>query len=207
MTHQAKRQRDEALIIIDVQHDFLPGGALAVPDSDRAIPFIVEMSSRFACIVATQDWHPPNHISFSSTHQLQHFETIEVPYGCQTLWPEHCVQHQQGADLAQPIHAIGPDVIIRKGTSSMMDSYSAFCEADGRTVTGLGGFLRERGITTVTCVGLATDFCVYASAIDALRFGFHTRVALKACQGINIKGSIRHALNDMRNRGVVLEEG
>lgn len=199
-----KKQRAEALIIIDVQNDFLPGGALAVPNGDQVIPIISEMASHYACIVATQDWHPPNHISFASTRQRENFETVEVAYGLQTLWPDHCVQHQRGADLAQPIHAIGADMIIRKGMRPMIDSYSAFCEADGQTLTGLGGFLCERGITRVVCAGLATDFCVRASAMDAVRFGFDVGVSLKACQGININGSLRDALDDMQKHGVIL---
>lgn len=195
------RKSDEALIIIDVQHDFLPGGALAVPNGDRVIPVISGMADQYACVVATQDWHPPDHISFAHTHRRQPFERIEAGYGQQILWPEHCVQHQPGADLAHPIQALGIDIIIRKGTNPAIDSYSAFCEADGTTLTGLGGFLKERGIKRVTCVGLATDFCVHASIVGAIAHGFEARVALKACQGIDIDGSLAHALEDMRKRG------
>ena len=202
---KAKALSHDALIVIDVQHDFLPGGALAVAGGDRVIEPIREIAAHYACVVATQDWHPPDHVSFARTHQRDHFETITVSYGQQILWPVHCVQHEHGADLAAPIHAIGADAIIRKGTRPLVDSYSAFCEADGTTLTGLAGFLRERGISRVTCVGLATDFCVHASVNDAIRLGFEARIVLRACQGIDINGSLARALDDMRSRGAMID--
>lgn len=195
----------DALIIIDVQHDFLPGGALAVAGGDRVIQPIREIAPHYACVIATQDWHPPDHVSFAHNHQRDPLETIKVSYGQQILWPAHCVQHEHGAELAAPIHAIGADAIIRKGARSHVDSYSAFCEADGMTLTGLAGFLRERGISRVTCVGLATDFCVHASVTDAIRMGFEARIVLRACQGIDVNGSLTRALDDMRNRGAMIE--
>ena len=164
---------DEALIVIDVQNDFCPGGALAVEDGDAVVPVINGLIERFDHVVLTQDCHPEGHSSFASSHQGKApFETIEMPYGTQTLWPDHCVQGTKGAAFHEGLAWDKAELVIRKGFRSAIDSYSAFFENDHETPTGLSGYLRERGITRVTLAGLATDFCVAYSAIDARRQGF-----------------------------------
>ncbi|MCV2877227.1 bifunctional nicotinamidase/pyrazinamidase [Sedimentimonas flavescens] len=195
----------EALIVIDVQNDFCPGGALAVTGGDEIIPRINALMQEFPVTVLTQDWHPEEHSSFAAMHDGKSpFETIEMPYGPQTLWPAHCVWGSKGAAF-HPRLAIDPaDLIIRKGFRPEIDSYSAFFENDHATPTGLAGYLRERGITDLTFVGLALDFCVAWSAIDAAKLGFNVRVLEGACRAIDLNGSLAAARDAMRAAGVVL---
>ena len=200
---RAERFTDrDVLIVVDVQNDFLPGGALAVPDGDAIVQPINALAKRFPHVVLTQDWHTPGHHSFASTHGRPHFSTIELAYGAQVLWPEHCVQGTYGAALASGIDIPHAELIIRKGYRPNVDSYSAFCEAERRTRTGLGGCLRERGIARVFLVGLATDFCVHWSAVDARREGFEAIVVEDACRAIDTQGSLSRAWAQMREAGV-----
>jgi nicotinamidase/pyrazinamidase len=193
----------EALIVVDVQRDFCPGGALAVPGGDAIVPPINRLARDFTHVVLTQDWHPAGHASFASAHSGRApFETIEMPYGAQTLWPDHCVQASVGAAFHPALEIPHAELIIRKGYHPAIDSYSAFRENDRETPTGLAGYLRERGIERVTLCGLATDFCVLYSALDAREFGFAATVVLDACRGIDLDGSLSHALNAMRAAGV-----
>jgi nicotinamidase/pyrazinamidase len=193
----------DVLLVIDVQNDFLPGGALAVPDGDAIVEPINHLAKRFPHVVLTQDWHAPSHHSFASTHGRPHFSTIDLPYGAQILWPEHCVQGTFGAALAAGLDIPHAELIIRKGYRPEVDSYSAFCEADRRTRTGLGGYLRERGIGRVYLVGLATDFCVHWSAVDARHAGFEAIVIEDCCRAIDAQGSLAKAWTQMREAGVV----
>lgn len=193
----------DVLVVVDVQNDFCPGGALAVPDGDAIIPAVNRLAARFAHVVLTQDWHPPGHLSFAGSHPgNQPFETIEAAYGPQILWPGHCVQGTNGAafhrDLAVP-HA---ELVLRKGFRPEIDSYSAFRENDRTTPTGLGSYLRERGFERVTLCGLATDFCVLFSALDARAAGFEVVVMADACRGIDLDGSLAGAMRAMAGAGV-----
>jgi nicotinamidase/pyrazinamidase len=193
-----------ALIVIDVQNDFCPGGALAVPEGDVIVPAINAMMDRFDAVILTQDWHPTGHSSFASSHDGKApFETVQMPYGVQVLWPDHCVQGSTGAAFHSDLRT-DADLIIRKGFRSEVDSYSAFFENDQTTPTGLEGYLRTRGITKLTMVGLATDFCVNFSAVDAARLGFDVSADLSACRAIDMDGSLQAALDAMRNAGVKL---
>jgi len=193
--------RNAALLVIDVQHDFLPGGALAVPQGDQVVPVINTLASRFENVILTQDWHPAHHVSFASTHPgKKPFETVALAYGPQVLWPDHCVQGTQGAALALDIaHA---QAIVRKGYHAHTDSYSAFVEADRKTPTGLAAMLRERGITTVYCAGLATDFCVAWSLLDANAAGFAAWLIDDACRAIDTGGSLAAALRALEDARV-----
>ncbi len=174
---------DHALIAIDVQNDFCPGGALAVADGDAVVPRINAMLGEFAVRVLTQDWHPADHASFAANHRgAAPFSTAEMPYGTQVLWPTHCVQGSPGAQFHADLRHDAADMIIRKGFRAEIDSYSAFFENDHKTPTGLEGYLRTRGVTGVTLAGLATDFCVAYSAFDAARLGFAVTVRLDACR-------------------------
>jgi nicotinamidase/pyrazinamidase len=187
------------LLVIDVQNDFLPGGALAVPRGDEVIATINRLTARFANLIATQDWHPAGHVSFASSHPgRQPFETMELDYGAQVLWPDHCVQGTRGAELAAALDLTRAQAIVRKGYHAYTDSYSAFVEADRKTPTGLAALLRERGIGEVYCCGLATDFCVAWSALDAQAAGFKTTVIEDACQAIDTGGSLAQARAQMR---------
>jgi nicotinamidase/pyrazinamidase len=193
----------DVLIVIDVQNDFCSGGALAVPRGDDVVPVVNRLGRRFQHVVLTQDWHPADHSSFASTHAGRApFETIDLAYGAQTLWPDHCVQDSAGAafhpDLAVP-HA---ELVVRKGFRPAIDSYSAFFENDRRTPTGLVGYLRERGFARVFLAGLATDFCVHFSAVDARRQGFAAVLIEDGCRGIDLAGSLARALQDMASAGV-----
>lgn len=191
------------LIVIDVQYDFLPGGALAVQDGDRIIPTINRIAPLFQHTIATQDWHPSGHISFASSHAGQQpFDVIELPYGPQVLWPEHCVQESHGAAQSNQLELPHVQLIIRKGYHQAIDSYSAFMEADRRTPTGLAGYLRERGLTNCYLCGLATDFCVAWTALDARQAGFNVCVIEDACKGIDMHGSLAKAWADMAAAGV-----
>ena len=194
----------DALIVIDVQNDFCPQGALAVADGAAIIPMINAMMDDFSTVVFTQDWHPANHSSFASNHPgAIAYSMIEMPYGPQVLWPVHCVQKTAGAEFHADLRTDAAQLIIRKGFRSRIDSYSAFFENDRATSTGLDGYLRGRGIDAVTLVGLATDFCIAYSAMDAARLGYSVRVIEQACRAIDLNGSLARAQADMRAAGVV----
>lgn len=197
----------EALIVIDVQNDFCPGGALAVAGGDEIIPRINRLMQEFPVTVLTQDWHPEEHSSFAAMHEgAAPFTQIDMPYGPQTLWPVHCVWGTEGAAFHPGLSTDPADLVIRKGFRPQIDSYSAFFENDHVTPTGLAGYLRERGITDLTFVGLALDFCVAWSAIDAAKLGFNVRVLEGACRAIDLDGSLEAARAAMRAAGVALEQ-
>ena len=201
------RPADEALIVVDIQNDFCPGGALAVAEGDKIIRRVNGLMDEFQAVILTQDWHPADHSSFASNHPGHApFETLTMSYGPQTLWPDHCVQGTTGAAFHRDLRTDPADLIIRKGFRVAIDSYSAFFENDRTTTTGLNGYLSVRGITAVTFVGLATDYCVAYSALDAVRLGLRTRVLLGACRGIDLGGSLARMMEDMRAAGVALEE-
>lgn len=194
-----------ALVVIDMQYDFCPGGALAVAGGDEIIPRINGLIAAHDHVVLTQDWHPAGHSSFASTHPGKApFEMIEMPYGPQTLWPDHCVQGTRGAAFHDALEWTKAELVIRKGFRKDIDSYSAFFENDHATPTGLGGYLRERGIDRVTLCGLATDFCVAFSAIDAAGHGLATTVIMDACRGIDLGGSMAAMTEKMKAAGVTL---
>src|SRR6185312_9976575 len=181
----------EALIVIDVQNDFCPGGALAVAGGDEIVSLVNAMIGRFEHVVLTQDWHPEGHLSFASQHPGRNpFESVAMPYGEQTLWPDHCVQGSEGAAFHPGLEWTKAELVIRKGFRKGIDSYSAFFENDHKTPTGLAGYLKERGILKVTLAGLATDFCVAYSALDAVRLGLQATVAMEACRAIDLGGSL-----------------
>ncbi|WP_415183699.1 bifunctional nicotinamidase/pyrazinamidase [Phaeovulum sp.] len=195
-----------ALIVIDLQNDFCPGGALAVKGGDDIIAPINTLMPDFPVVVLTQDWHPQNHSSFADQHPgAAPFTQIDMPYGRQTLWPRHCVQGTNGAAFHPDLRTDPADMIIRKGFRPQIDSYSAFFENDHTTPTGLAGYLRDRGITDLTFVGLAQDYCVAWSAMDATRLGFAARVLEGACRAIDLDGSLAAARDAMRTAGVTLE--
>jgi nicotinamidase/pyrazinamidase len=183
----------DVLLVVDVQNDFLPGGALAVPGGDEVIAPINRLAQRSANVILTQDWHPPGHVSFASRHRREPFSTIELPYGRQVLWPDHCVQGTRGAQFAETLAIPHAQAVIRKGYHVHTDSYSAFLEADRRTPTGLAGLLRERGFERIYLAGLATDFCVAWSALDAKAAGFEAIVVEDACRAIDTDGSLAAA--------------
>jgi nicotinamidase/pyrazinamidase len=192
-----------ALLVIDMQYDFMPGGALAVAEGDALVPLINRLGARFRNVVITQDWHPAGHISFASSHAgKQPFDSITLPYGPQTLWPDHCVQASHGAALHADLYIPHAQLILRKGCNAGIDSYSAFVEADRTTQTGLAGYLKERGIDSVFVVGLALDFCVAWSALDARAAGFNTWVIGDACKAIDLNGSLAKAWQDLQAAGV-----
>ncbi|WP_460099950.1 bifunctional nicotinamidase/pyrazinamidase [Pseudomonas sp. H3_C08] len=194
-----------ALLVIDVQNDFTPGGQLAVPEGDLIVPLINRLARQFTQVVVAQDWHPTGHASFASSHSgHQPYDVIQLPYGEQTLWPDHCVQSTPGAEFHRELDLPHAQLIIRKGCNPDIDSYSAFLEADRRTTTGLSGYLKERGIDTVYMVGLALDFCVMFSALDARAAGFNTYVVLDACRAIDLNGSLAAAIERMQSAGVGL---
>lgn len=192
-----------ALIVIDVQNDFCPGGALAVPEGDQIVPGINALMDDFNTIVLTQDWHPAGHSSFASSHDGKSpYELIDMPYGPQVLWPDHCVQGSAGSDLRTELNVTRANVVIRKGTNPAIDSYSAFFENDQKTPTGLEGYLRTLGVTEITMVGLATDFCVQFSALDAARLGFKVTVREDLCRAIDLDGSLAAAQKAMDEAGI-----
>lgn len=194
---------DELLLVVDVQNDFCPGGALAVPEGDRVVPVINRLARRFDHVAATQDWHPPGHQSFASSHPgRQPFETIEVSYGTQVLWPDHCVQGTGGANFHPDLDLTRAELIVRKGYRAAIDSYSAFFENDRATPTGLAGYLKERGFKRLYLCGLAIDYCVNYSALDAVRAGFEALVVEDACRAIDLEGSLAAARRDMAEAGV-----
>lgn len=191
------------LIIVDVQNDFVSGGALAVPDGEAVVPVINRLSRRFDNVILTQDWHPAGHASFASSHPgRQPFETIELAYGQQVLWPDHCVQGTSGAAIHSGLEVPHAQMVVRKGYRREVDSYSGFLEADRVTPTGLAGYLRERNLTRCFIVGLATDFCVAWTALDARKLGFEATVIEDGCRGIDSGGSLTRALSDMEAAGV-----
>ncbi len=193
----------DLLLVVDVQNDFCPGGALGVPEGDAVVPVINRIQPGFAHVVLTQDWHPPGHQSFASTHPGHApFETVEAAYGPQTLWPDHCVQGTPGAAFHPDLETTKAEMIVRKGTRAEIDSYSAFYENDHTTATGLAGYLRERDVTRVFICGLATDYCVHFSALDAARAGFEAVVIEDACRGIDLEGSLAAANQAMAEAGV-----
>ena len=195
-----------ALIVIDMQPDFCPGGRLPVAGGDEIVGPINDMMAEFDAVVLTQDWHPPEHMSFAENHPgAAAFSEIQMPYGPQVLWPSHCVIGTAGAEFHPNLAVDHADLVIRKGFRSAIDSYSAFFENDRVTPTGLEGYLRERGITALTFTGLATDFCVAYSAIDAARLGFGVTVLEGACRAIDLNGSLAAARKDMLAAGVRLE--
>ena len=195
--------RTSVLLVIDVQNCFLPGGSLAVKDGDAVVPIINGIAKKFPDVVMTQDWHTPGHISFASSHAgKKPFETIDLKYGKQVLWPDHCVQGTDGAGLSKDLAIPQAELILRKGFNKDVDSYSAFTEADGKTSTGLASYLKSRKLQRVFIAGLATDFCVAWSALDARKAGFDTYVIEDACRGIDTGGSLAKAWADMSKAGV-----
>ena len=195
----------KALVVIDPQNDFCPGGALAVADGDSIMQPINEMMGAFDLVILTQDWHPEGHSSFASSHDgAAPFTLTEMPYGPQVLWPDHCIQGSDGAAFHPALDTVRADAVIRKGSNPAVDSYSAFFENDRATVTGLAGLLRDRGCEDLTMVGLATDYCVAWSALDGVASGFRVEVRLPACRAIDLDGSLDRSLAEMRAAGVTL---
>lgn len=195
----------KALIVVDMQLDFCPGGRLAVAGGDEIVAPINAMMGGFQTVILTQDWHPADHASFADNHPgAEPFSVTQMPYGPQVLWPRHCVIGSDGAGFHPGIRTDLADLVIRKGSNPAIDSYSAFFDNDHRTATGLAGYLRDRGATELTFVGLAHDFCVAWSAIDAARLGFNATVAEAACRAIDLDGSLAKAQQDMRETGVTL---
>jgi nicotinamidase/pyrazinamidase len=195
-----------ALIVIDVQNDFCPGGALAVSGGDEILPRVNSLIQNHKHVILTQDWHPGGHSSFASSHTGKApFETVMMPYGEQTLWPDHCIQGTKGAEFHSGLNWTKAELVIRKGFRGAIDSYSAFFENDHMTPTGLGGYLAERGFKSVTLCGLATDFCVAYSALDAAKSGLSVSVDLPACRAIDLGGSLDAMIKTMRTAGITLE--
>ena len=201
------RPSTDALIVIDVQNDFCPGGALAVAEGDAITPRINALMGDFRTVVLTQDWHPADHASFAANHAgAAPFSLTQMPYGPQVLWPTHCVQGTDGAAFHPALRTDPAQLVIRKGFRAAIDSYSAFFENDHSTATGLDGYLRSRGVTRVTLVGLATDYCVAYSALDAAKLGFAATVLMGACRAIDLNGSLAEAKDKMRAASVALED-
>ncbi|MFZ5710283.1 MAG: bifunctional nicotinamidase/pyrazinamidase [Pseudomonadota bacterium] len=197
------REAGEALIVIDVQNDFCPGGALAVAGGDEIIGGVNRLMSDFPVIVLTQDWHPADHASFAANHPgASPFSLVTMPYGPQVLWPVHCVQGTPGAEFHRDLRTDDADLVIRKGFRPAIDSYSAFFENDRATPTGLEGYLRNRGVSDLTLAGLATDYCVAYSALDAARLGFGVTVRLDLCRAIDRDGSLARARSELQTAGV-----
>ncbi|EYS92612.1 hypothetical protein X471_00103 [Bartonella bacilliformis str. Heidi Mejia] len=195
----------KALIVVDVQNDFLPGGALAVLQGNTILPTINDLITRFDHVILTQDWHPKGHLSFASSHpDKSPYDMINVDYGPQILWPDHCVQGTKGADFHQSLNIDKAQLIIRKGHNRKIDSYSAFFENDQKTPTGLQNYLKEHSFTKLIMCGLATDFCVAFSALHAVQCGFQVSVVLNACAGIDVNGSLNIMLKTMHEAGVEL---
>jgi nicotinamidase/pyrazinamidase len=196
----------KALIVIDLQNDFCPGGALAVEGGHEIVPLVNRMIGEFDHVLMTQDWHPAGHSSFASEHEGKSpFESVTMPYGEQTLWPDHCIQGSDGAAFHPDLEWTRAELVIRKGFRKAIDSYSAFFENDHETPTGLGGYLKERDISDLTFVGLATDFCVAYSALDAAKLGFKATVVMEGCRAIDLGGSLAAMTEKMRAAGVILQ--
>ncbi len=195
-----------ALIVIDVQNDFCPGGALAVAGGDQIVAPVNALMGAFECVVLTQDWHPADHASFAANHPgAAPFSLTEMPYGPQVLWPSHCVQGTDGAAFHPDLRTDPAQMILRKGTQPQIDSYSAFFENDHSTPTGLEGYLRSRGVSALTLVGLATDYCVAFSALDAARLGFAVTVRMDLCRAIDLDGSLEAMVGRMTAAGIALQ--
>ena len=193
----------DALIVVDVQNDFCSGGALAVPGGEKVVPAINRIAEKFQSVVLTQDWHPEDHVSFASNHRHKGpYDTIELSYGPQVLWPDHCVQGSNGADFHGTLQTDRASLVLRKGIHRDIDSYSAFYENDHKTSTGLAGYLRERGLMTLFFVGLAFDFCVRFSAEDARKAGFEAVVIEEACRGIDLDGSVAATHHSFKSLGI-----
>ena len=198
-------EEHDVLIVVDVQNDFCPGGALAVPGGDEIVPAVNRLAAGFTHVILTQDWHPRGHSSFASSYPgKQPFDSIQASYGQQILWPDHCVQGTQGAAFHPRLDVPHAELVLRKGYRRAIDSYSAFRENDRRTPTGLAGYLRERGLERITVCGLATDFCVFYSAVDGREAGFEVSVVTSACRGIDMDGSIARAMRSMSEAGVTI---
>lgn len=192
-----------ALLMIDIQNDFCPGGALAVADGDGVVPVVNQLQEMFSVRILTQDWHPADHSSFADNHaDGVPFSVIKMPYGDQVLWPRHCVHGSSGAAFHQDLKTDSADLVIRKGFRSGIDSYSAFFENDQETKTGLAGYLKDRGVEKVVLTGLATDFCVCYSALDAVKSGFEVTLVTDACRAIDLEGSLAAAIEAMKQQGV-----
>lgn len=197
----------QALLVIDVQNDFCPGGALAVDKGDEIIAPINAIMGDFEAVILSQDWHPANHTSFASNHAgAAPFSEVEMPYGPQTLWPDHCVQGTKGAEFHPDLDTEAADMILRKGFDPSIDSYSAFFDNDRRTPTGLDGYLRTRAISDLVVVGLATDFCVNHSVLDACRLGYKVQVRCDLCRAIDLDGSLSKAIEGMESAGAIIDE-
>ncbi|QHO75582.1 nicotinamidase [Bradyrhizobium sp. CCBAU 051011] len=193
----------DVLIIVDVQNDFCTGGALAVPGGEKVVPAINRIGERFENVVLTQDWHPADHVSFVSNHPRKRpYDTIELSYGSQVLWPDHCVQASSGADFHRGLETVRASLVVRKGFRRHIDSYSAFYENDKKTPTGLAGYLRERDLKTLFFAGLAFDFCVRYSAEDARNAGFDAVVIEEACRGIDLDGSVAATHHSLKSLGI-----
>ena len=198
-----KISEQDVLVVIDVQNDFCSGGALAVPDGEKVVPAVNRIAQKFRNVVLTQDWHPREHVSFASNHANKRpFDMIELPYGSQVLWPDHCVQDTSGAEFHKALHVPQASLVIRKGFRRDIDSYSALYENDRKTPTGLLGYLRERQLKTMFIAGLAFDFCVRYSAEDARRAGFEVAVIEDACRGIDLEGSMAAAHRSLKSLGI-----
>ena len=198
-----KRAKTEALLVVDIQNGFLPGGGLAVKDGHAIIPIVNRIARHFDVVVLTQDWHPRDHVSFAANHPGKNpYDLIRLPYGEQTLWPMHCVQGTADAELAAELDVPHAQLVVRKGHHVHVDSYSAFLEADQKTTTGLAGYLKERGVCSLYLCGLATDFCVAWSALDAVKLGFSVAVIEDATRAIDVNGSLAKAWKDMHDAGV-----
>ena len=194
----------KALLVVDIQNDFCPGGALPVKEGDRIVPVVNSIMPEFNVIIGTQDWHPQNQVSFASNHKDKNvYSQIDIDGMPQTLWPDHCVQGSSGADFHRDLDTVRFNVIVRKGTNPGIDSYSAFLENDKKTGTGLHGYLDALKVKDVYICGLATDYCVYFSAMDAVKYGFNTTVILDACKGIDVpEGNIDKCIKDMQSAGI-----
>jgi nicotinamidase/pyrazinamidase len=197
---------EDALIVTDVQNDFCPGGALAVPKGDEIVPLVNRLIGRFNHVILTQDWHPSGHSSFASTHKGQPFATIRLDYGEQTLWPDHCVQGTRGAEFHPDLVLQHSELVLRKGFRKEIDSYSSFYENDRTTKTGLCGYLRDRGLKRLFMCGLATDFCVAWSALDGRREGFPVVLLEDACRAIDLNGSLVAARGEMIRAGITVTD-
>ncbi|MGZ5918043.1 MAG: bifunctional nicotinamidase/pyrazinamidase [Methyloceanibacter sp.] len=204
MTKKIAVGEGDVLVVVDIQNDFCPGGSLSVPRGAEVVPLINRLATRFEHVVLTQDWHPPDHLSFASAHPgKQPYESVMLPYGSQILWPDHCVRATQGAEFHRDLHAPHAALVLRKGIHRAIDSYSTFYENDRKTPTGLVGYLRERGFTRVFLAGLAFDFCVRYSAEDACREGFQVVVVEDACRDIDVDGSMIATRDSFRTLGIV----
>jgi nicotinamidase/pyrazinamidase len=205
MPQTSKPPEAVCLIVVDLQNDFCSEGALAVPGGEDIVPTVNALVARYPHVVLTQDWHPPGHLSFASSHPGRApFQSIEMPYGAQTLWPDHCIQGTPGAAFHADLLATKAELVIRKGFRREIDSYSAFFENDRKTPTGLAGYLRERGLSELVLAGLATDFCVAYSALDARRLGFEVTVVDDACRAIDLDGSLAVMIRQMKQAGVAM---